>query len=173
VPVILVTHDRLDAIALADLAIVIADGSVRQIGPLHDVFAHPADSTVAGIVGVESLLPGELVHSADGIAHVRVGPVAITALSPLTHRQPVVVCIRAEDVLLETTTATHSSARNRLPGQVRHVRAEGPVYRVTLDVGFPLDALITRSARDELQLEPGDSILALVKAHAVHLVPHT
>jgi len=42
---------------------------------------------------------------------------------------------------------------------------------VTLDCGFPLAALITRSAREDLDLHVGDALTAVVKATAVHLVP--
>jgi molybdopterin-binding protein len=54
---------------------------------------------------------------------------------------------------------------------VVHIASEGPIDRVTLDCGFPLDALITRRSRDDLQLAPGMQITAAVKATSVHLVP--
>ena len=50
------------------------------------------------------------------------------------------------------------------------IDAEGPIERVTVDCGFPLVALITRQAREEMALYPGGSVVAVVKATAVHLV---
>jgi molybdopterin-binding protein len=44
------------------------------------------------------------------------------------------------------------------------------VDRVSLDCGFPLDALITRRSREELQLTPGSHVTAAIKATNVHLV---
>jgi molybdopterin-binding protein len=41
---------------------------------------------------------------------------------------------------------------------------------VSLDCGFPLDALITRHAREELQLAPGTQVTAAIKATSIHLV---
>jgi molybdopterin-binding protein len=42
---------------------------------------------------------------------------------------------------------------------------------VTLDCGFPLDALITRRSRDEMRLAPGAELTAAIKATSIHLVP--
>ena len=47
VPCIVVTHDRTEAAALGDWIAIIAAGRVRQCGPVHQVFQHPADSQVA------------------------------------------------------------------------------------------------------------------------------
>jgi molybdate transport system ATP-binding protein len=43
--------------------------------------------------------------------------------------------------------------------------------RVTVDCGFSLSALITRTACDELRLEEHSAVTAVVKATAVHLIP--
>jgi molybdate transport system ATP-binding protein len=43
--------------------------------------------------------------------------------------------------------------------------------RLGLTCGFPLTALITRQACDELALQEGDQVTALLKAPAIHLVP--
>ena len=61
------------------------------------------------------------------------------------------------------------SARNRLSGTVRHVRIEGLLAQVELDVGEPsrVVAVITREAAEELDLQPGMSATALVKATSV------
>jgi molybdate transport system ATP-binding protein len=44
------------------------------------------------------------------------------------------------------------------------------VARLALDCGFPLKALITRQALEELQLQPGTRLTAWVKAPQVHLI---
>ena len=83
----------------------------------------------------------------------------------------VYACIRAEDVTLETRRPDQASTRNHLAARVVAITAEGPIDRVALDCGFPLDALITRRSRDELQLAPGAQVTAAIKATSVHLVP--
>ena len=57
------------------------------------------------------------------------------------------------------------SARNRLPGTVTEVVKGEAAARVSLQVGDNhMVALITRESADELGLEPGKQVMALVKA---------
>jgi len=69
--------------------------------------------------------------------------------------------------------AAVSSSRNQLPAVVRVVTPEGPLLRVNLDCGFPVAALLTRPAGEELALQVGMQLTALVKAPQVHLIPFT
>jgi molybdopterin-binding protein len=57
-----------------------------------------------------------------------------------------------------------------LSGRVVAIDSEGAIERVTLDCGFPLAALITRNAREELALRVGSPVVAAVKATAIHLI---
>jgi molybdate transport system ATP-binding protein len=169
-PVLLVTHDRLDAIALADRVLIVDAGEIRQAGSVDEVFNRPADARVAGIVGVETVREGRILWFEGGLATVEVGRAMLTALVPPETRRDVIVCIRAEDVVLERGAPEATSVRNCLPARVEAVVPVGPTVRVLLDVGFPLTALVTRAASDELWLQVGDELTALVKAPAVHLV---
>ena len=171
VPSVVVTHDRVDALTLGDRMAVLSGGGIRQVGPVHEVFSRPIDAAVAASVGVESVLPGDVVESRDGLVTVRVGTSLIRAAQAAVVSQAVFACVRAEDVLLEGSSHGDMSARNRWTGRVIAVQPEGGVVRVALDCGFSLSALITRPAFDELQLTPGSTVTAVVKATAVHLVP--
>ena len=95
----------------------------------------------------------------------------LTALAPDTATREVFVCIRGEDVILQREAAIPSSVRNRLPARVVSFHPEGALVRVELDAGFPLFALVTRPACAELALREGETITALIKAPAIHLVP--
>ena len=85
--------------------------------------------------------------------------------------EQVYVCIKGEDVALQKGISGPSSVRNHLSATIRTLVQEGPLVRVSLDCGFELTSLVTRPASEELQLKMGDSILALVKAPAIHLIP--
>ena len=56
-------------------------------------------------------------------------------------------------------------------GTVASVTPEGPLVRVVLECGIPLVALITKPACDELNIQAGDTLTAVVKAISVHLIP--
>ena len=171
VPSVVVTHDRVDALTLGDRMAVLSGGYIRQVGPVHEVFSRPIDLAVAASVGVETVVPGEIVERRDGLVTVRVGASQIRVAQPSVIARSVFVCIRAEDVILETSPRGDVSARNQLTGRVTAIQPEGGVVRVTVDCGFSLSALITRPACDELRLVEGSSITAVVKATAVHLIP--
>jgi molybdate transport system ATP-binding protein len=171
VPSVVVTHDRIDALTIGDRMAVLSGGYIHQVGPVHEVFSRPVDLAVATSVGVETVVPGDSVESANGLVTVRVGAALIRAAQAAVVSRSVFVCIRAEDVLLETSTRSDVSARNQLTGLVTAVQPEGGVVRVTVDCGFSLSALITRPAYEELRLEQGSTVTAVVKATAVHLVP--
>lgn len=170
---VLVTHDRTEAIALGDLMAVLAEGRVRQVGPVLDVFRRPADLVVARSVGVESVVPAHILSAENGLVELRVGQATLQAVDvELEHNtREVFACIRAEDVTLERTAAPNVSARNHLPGRILSLESEGPLERVMLDCGFTLAALVTRQARENMSLSEGETVVAAVKATSVHLVP--
>jgi molybdate transport system ATP-binding protein len=168
-PAIIVTHDRTEAIALADTVIVLDNGRVCQSGPVNEVFSRPADLAIARIVGIETIEPARIIQVADGLATVQVGQVQLRAAANGATGD-VFLCIRGEDVVLQQGVAEHTSARNQLRATVKSLMAEGALIRVGLDCGFPLTALVTRPAADELGLNEGQAVTAIVKARAIHLV---
>jgi molybdate transport system ATP-binding protein len=171
IPMLYVTHDRDEALMLADEIIVLVGGRVRQTGSISEVFSHPADGEVAQQVAFETIQAGKIINVTDGLATVAINNVSLTALAPSTPASNVLVCIRAEDVIIQREAAPTSSARNRLSARVSSLRPEGALVRVELNAGFPLQALVTRPASAELALREGETITALIKAPAIHLVP--
>jgi len=173
IPVLLVTHDRTEALSLGDRLIVMNEGSILQQGSISDVFSRPNQKRTAEIVGMENVLPGEMVAQADGMAQVRVGNHQLTTLAGDCDPGPVMVGIRAEDIVLLPENSPRSSARNRLTGVLRHITHEETLVRLTVDCGFPLDALITRESLAELDLREERTVHLAVKATEIHLFPHT
>jgi molybdate transport system ATP-binding protein len=74
-------------------------------------------------------------------------------------------------MILPKGAVAPSSARNRPAGRARAMTREGPMARVSLDRGFPLTALVTNQACQELGLREGHRVTAPIKAPAVHLIP--
>ncbi|SLM49005.1 Molybdate/tungstate import ATP-binding protein WtpC [Nitrospira japonica] len=170
-PSIIVTHDREEALALGDVMAAMSDGAVLQVGTPQDVFSRPANAEVAKIVGVETVVQGRVLQAADSLVTIEVGEQTLTALDGPELGSAVFVCIRAEDVMLEKIGTAPTSARNHVKGIVRDIASAGPLVKVSLDCGFPLGVLVTRSALEELGLEPGSPVRAAIKAGSVHVVP--
>jgi molybdate transport system ATP-binding protein len=171
VPTVLVTHDRTEALALGDRLVVLVDGTVRQVGPVHEVFSSPVDSEVAKVVGTENVFPSRLLRRADGLVVVRAGSAELVALDPGGIDDEAYACVRAEDVILEPLEGHPSSAQNRLPGVIAARREEGPLVRITVDGGVRLVALVTRASAERLQLVPGRQVSAVMKTPSVRIVP--
>ena len=171
IPMLCVTHDRFEALALADEIVVLLDGRVLQTGAVLEVFNRPANAGVAKIVGVETVQPGCITGVSEGLATVKIRAVTLTALAPTFAAREVFVCLRGEEVVLQRDPVTPNSVRNRLSARVVALHAEGALVRAELDAGFPLFALVTRPACVELALREGETITALIKAPAIHLVP--
>jgi molybdate transport system ATP-binding protein len=170
-PSMIVTHDWAEALTLGDVMAVMSEGNMLQVGAPQEVFSRPANADVAHVVGVETVVQGTIIETRNELATVQVGPVSLTAIASPGIDADVFVCIRAEDVTLELTGSVETSARNHLTGTVQAITSLGALARVTVDCGFPLTAVITRSALSELGLAAETGVRAVFKAGSVHLIP--
>lgn len=173
IPVLLVTHDRVEAMALADEVIVMRDGAVLQTGGVQTVFSRPVSAAVAQIVGVENMLPGEVAEARDDLATVRVGGTHVVGMANEATQSgnKVFACFRPEEVVLAGERPAESSVRNAWAATVLELVPEGPLVRVELQAGVQFTAFVTRHAAADLRLEPGRMLYALLKAQSVHFVP--
>lgn len=172
VPAIYVTHDQLEALALADKMAVMKDGALLQTGSPAEIFNAPASEAVANFVGVETVLEGQVLSVSDGMAAISVASQVLHVLAndAAKPNASVLACIRPEDVALARTTHPGSSVRNQFQARVTAVAAAGPLFKISLDAGFPLVAYVSKQSYLELGLAPGADLIASVKATAVHLI---
>ena len=156
---VLVTHDPVDAMALADRVVVVEDGAVVQSGTPADVGRRPRTDYVARLVGL-SLLPG--VAEGRTVRLDGGGSVAVADEAS----GPVFAAVRPESVALYLSRP-QGSPRNvwaaRLAGAVPH----GSTVRCELEGEVPLVADVTAGAFAELGLAPGSQVWAVVKASEV------
>ena len=173
IPVLLVTHDRVEALALGDDVAIVNEGRIIQHAPIEEVFRRPLTPAIAKIVAVETVQRAQVLQADAELVTLAVGGARLTAAAAHfpSGAQEAFVCIRAEDVLLfKNVDKVSTSARNRLPGVVKSLTHEGPMWRIELNCGFALTALLTRQACEELALQPDDPVLAMIKATNVHLI---
>jgi molybdate transport system ATP-binding protein len=164
-PKIVVTHDPIEAMALADRIIVLEAGRVSQQGTSDDVRLHPRSRYVADLVGI-NLLRGDLQ---DGIVTVTGGQELVTATDqPLAG--PVIVTIHPRAIALHSQEP-HGAARNVWPATVAGVDDEGDRVRVRLAEPTPLVVEITRGGREALSLQPGTRVWAALKATEITVQP--
>ncbi|MFH1572163.1 MAG: ABC transporter ATP-binding protein [Gemmatimonadota bacterium] len=125
------------------------------------------DGRLAG-VAYENVFSGHLHREADGVRTVSLfESVAVRVADG--EDGPATVAIDPQDVIL-SAGPLESSARNRFPGTVTRVEAQGEALRVFVDVGVPLCALITTRSYEDLGLRVGRPVWVTFKATAVHVI---
>ncbi|MFN2521326.1 MAG: ABC transporter ATP-binding protein [Candidatus Limnocylindria bacterium] len=171
VTTVMVTHDRDEALSLADRVAVVINGALRQWDIAETVFAMPADPEVASFVGVENVIPAKVVLNTEELTALRIGDqlVEVTALVPPGDDFPL-LCVRPDDVVISRSSGA-SSARNSFPARIVRTEPIGRRTRLVLDCGFPLIAHVTRQSAREMELKSGDRVVASFKATAPHLLP--
>jgi|SRR5262245_2323917 len=155
---VLVTHDPLDAMVLADRLIVLEAGRVSQEGPAAEVARHPRSRYVAELVGV-TLLEGKRA----GEHQVLLPSGALLTVADPLPADDVAVAVRPQAVALHRSEP-EGSPRNVWPATIVDMQAERDRVRVELAGPVPLVAEVTPAAVSELDLVQGAPVWASVKA---------
>jgi len=161
---VVITHDPLDAMVLADRLTVIESGGAVQEGTPADVARHPRTDYVARLVGL-NLYRGPVVA---GVVEPVPGRPLVVAELP--DADEVFVAFPPSAVTLYRTRP-HGSARNVWRVSVGGMEPHGDTVRVELDGPLPLLADITPLAVAELELAPGTEVWAAVKATEARAYP--
>ncbi|MDD3270584.1 MAG: tungstate ABC transporter ATP-binding protein WtpC [Syntrophomonadaceae bacterium] len=160
-----ITHDFNEALLLADRMGIMQNGEIIQVGSPEEVFQKPQSQFVAEFVGMENIYSGEIMED-RGDHYVSIASVSLRVVSPL--RGKVRVAIRPEDIII-TREKFPSSAQNTVNARIIHIIPRGSLYKVVLDAGITITALVTRQALEELNLELGQNVWAVFKTTAVHV----
>jgi ABC-type sulfate/molybdate transport systems ATPase subunit len=162
VPAIHVTHDRDEALGLADDLAIIAAGTLRQSGPAGDLVRHPTDAVTARLLGWAELGPtGRDTHGLH-VGDLQISPETVDKLPGTMYYRPEEVRINAPDH--STTPALHVRT------QVHEVLPTLPLARVLLRTNPPITALILR--RDLDRLPPlGVEVEVTLPQHAIRVIP--
>lgn len=167
---IIVTHDLLDALTVADRVVVIDRGRVVESGPVREVLSTPRSDFAARIAGV-NLVPGVL--GAQGTLRTAWGT-EISGISTVAPGDGAVALFRPAAVAVHLTPP-HASPRNVLAVQIAEVDMHGSTVRVRgteqPDGSAGLAADITAAALADLDLQIGQTVFFVVKTQEVALHP--
>ncbi len=158
---VLVTHDALDAMTIANRVLVLDQGLLAQEGTPEEVSARPRTEHVARLVGLNVLhgtSAGTVVELADGSR--------LTSVSSVYGL--VNACFSPAAVTL-TLQEPAGSARNHWAGRVASLSPHGAAVRVQLDCVGGLIADVTPGSAATLGLVPGRAVWASVKATEVRV----
>lgn len=160
---VLVTHDPLDAMVLADRLVILEHGRVVQEGAPSEVARRPRSDYVANLVGLNLY---------RGRAHGTT--VELDAGGTLTVAEPgtgaVHVAFSPTAVSLHPEQPT-GSQRNTWPVTIAGLEQHAHTTRVRLDGAPPVLADVTPATVADLRLHPGTQLWAAVKATETHTYP--
>jgi molybdate transport system ATP-binding protein len=153
---VLVTHDPLDALMLADRLIIVEDGRIVQTGDAATITAQPRTDYVARLVGL-NLYRGH----ADGTSVTL--PDGFTIVTAASQQGDVFVAFPPSAVALYPDRPD-GSQRNTWQARVTMVSRHGDALRIELDGPIKVAADVTPAAAVQLSLEPGREVWAGLKA---------
>ena len=150
-----VTHSQDEAMALADLVVVMNGGKIEQAAPPREVFNKPASAFVAKFIGGHNVLPA-------AVARAPVVPGAAEA--PF-------VAIRADRMSVQAGTSGEAGVTS-LQGVARSVEYLGSTVQVGIDViGLEtLSATLSEARFDASPVRPGDPVLLSWNPEDVHVL---
>ncbi|MEU6821535.1 ABC transporter permease [Streptomyces atriruber] len=164
---LIVTHDPVEAVSLADRVLVLDEGRTLQDAPPTEVTRHPRSPWVARMLG-RNAWPG--TATADGT-------LALAGEGRLVVADPLEEGARALAVIAPEAVSVHcekpeGSPRNVWSGTVREITTAGSRLRVLVTSGEAPDlvAEITPQAAVELGLVEGADVWTSVKATEVSVV---
>ena len=161
---VLVTHDPVDAHALADRVVVLERGRITQVGTMAELAAAPRSDYVADLIGT-NLVRGRLVGDhldVDGGGLLFVGAHHVVD-------GPVVATVRPAAVALHRERP-EGSPRNVWETTVAGVDVADGRVRVRLAGPYPFVVEVTGAGYAALEAEPGSPVWASVKASEISLV---
>jgi putative spermidine/putrescine transport system ATP-binding protein len=162
-----VTHTQLEAIALADLVVVMEQGKIRQAGPAREVYASPKDRYVAEFLGGQNVLSGRVqtVNGQHAVVAAPKEPGIRVPLAPGIHvdaGDPIAVAVRRDDIELVPPGSAAADGTASVTSRVVAIEYQGYFVKVMLDAGGTEDFVVYVSERKFFgnPLGVGDVVLA-------------
>ncbi|MFZ5780053.1 MAG: ABC transporter ATP-binding protein [Pseudomonadota bacterium] len=174
-----VTHTQLEAIAVADTVVVMAQGRIEQAASARDIFVAPRNAYVARFVGGQNVLSGSVESTMNGMAAVS-GKGGARFAMPLGDLLPMRGAamwgsIRRDRITIEKVPPGVKPANglNALVGEVHTLENQGSYVKVTLDLADNDEEFVAHVPDDTFfsaPLDIGEKVVARWSAADVNLL---
>lgn len=188
VPLLLVTHDPLDAQELADTVVILNQGRVLQVGSPEEVFRRPRTPQIADLVGMRVRWKGtvaavEPVETCEWLVSIQVAGMPLLARVPsarnLSPGQSVEIGISTDEISLwsagesteEQLNAGYARRGVWVSGTIIQVQTQGPFYKTTVSLApdLSLDIPVPRWQHRAYQGKAGMTVTLSIPCEAIHL----
>jgi putative spermidine/putrescine transport system ATP-binding protein len=174
-----VTHTQLEAIAVADMVVVMAQGRIEQVGTAQEIYTRPRSAYVARFMGGHNVLSGRVVAVANGRATLvgDSGELCAVPMPPVATPEGTVVwfSIRRDRIGLARTSqdaAATPTAPNIVCGTVQAIEYQGSYVKVTIHRSGHGEVIahLPDRAFFPMKLNVGDPVVARWSVEDVHLL---
>jgi putative spermidine/putrescine transport system ATP-binding protein len=173
-----VTHTQPEAIALADLVVVMDTGHIDQAASATTIFNYPTTPYVARFMGGQNVLTGTVVEETGSWLHVRT-PEGVAfdvpaGLPAPAHGGTVSAAIRRDRITLRKRDSADAATLppNAVPGLVEATEYQGSYIKVTINAGMThaFVANVSDAAYAAERVLAGDTVLASWRPEDVHVL---
>jgi molybdate transport system ATP-binding protein len=169
-PVLVITHDPLEAMVMADRLLVLEHGRIVQQGRPAEVARRPATQYVARLVGL-NLYPATLDPGSGTAALDHGGSLAVTLADDSPAAERILVGLRPSAITLHATPPQQTSSRNVWAGTVAGLEQLADRVRVQVDAEPAALVDVSAAAVADLALRPGRRIWLSAKATETEAYP--
>jgi ABC-type Fe3+/spermidine/putrescine transport system ATPase subunit len=131
-----VTHDRIEALAMADRIVVLREGRIAQMGTPEELYHRPANPFIAGFLGAANFLSGEVGAGAGGTLAVRIGNLVLRGVAHGSVGTHGMLVLRPEDGIMHDEAP--QDAVNVIEGTVVYSEFLGGRWRHMVSIGQDL-----------------------------------
>ena len=122
---IYVTHDQEEALSMSDTIVVMANGSIQQIGPPEKIYNEPINAFVADFIGESNIVNGTMIRDYEVSFAKQTFKCEDFGFAP---NEPVDVVVRPEDIDIVPV------GDSMLTGEVTSVTFKGDYYEIIVDI---------------------------------------
>lgn len=173
IPIILITHNPVEAYTMADTIIVYKPGGIEQIAPPKEIFSKPINENVAKLVGMNNIFKGKILDIINDEVMIQSHKKIIALrMGSLQIGEKVTWCIRPDQVMVvrEDRPLGKAVASNIFSGRITEIISNGATYLLYIDGDFNLEIEMPSHAFERLDIKQGQIIRVSLKKSAIHII---
>ena len=169
--IVLATHNMFQAEAMSDIVALLLEGTIKQVGPKQEIFAHAREASnryLESFTRLENVFSGiSKINEAD-TSIVDVGQ-NLQIEASFSRSGETTIYVMPEDIIVSVNPLI-SSARNIFKGRIVHASDFGSIVKLRVKAGKEFIVQITKRSFLEMKLNVGSTVFLTFKASSVHLV---
>ncbi len=166
-----VTHDYVEAIALAHKIAILRKGEILQHGSPEEIFYRPKNKEVAEFTGTTNIFDGEVAKSSSDSSTISVDSIKIKVNRNLPKTKAT-ICIRPESIMFIRPDKP-STFHNTYKGRIRDIESFGSaLQRIGVQVGKTLFYVnVPNHVVEKMELKTGKDVRISLKEEKIHVLP--